>query len=229
MSDSRRRLGACSLLQSPDGAIFVIRSLSTPHQSDVETAEPVVPEAISAALAAQPARDARITAIVRANHDFIWRLLRRLGVPAASADDATQQVFCIASRRIDDIAHGSERSFLFSTAVRVASDWRRSAQQRERPDERVVEQLDPGPTPEELADKRIARALLDEILGAMPLDLRTVLVLFELEQMTKVEVAELLGVPVGTAASRLRRARVEFKACVRRRLAGRRGDDERQP
>ena len=45
------------------------------------------------------------------------------------------------------------------------------------------------------------------------------LVLFELEQMTKNEVAELLGIPPGTAASRLRKAREEFKACVRRRLA----------
>jgi RNA polymerase sigma-70 factor (ECF subfamily) len=197
----------------------MIREALPPHQLDVEIAEQRVPEVAEIRIASRREQDSRITAIVRANHDFIWRLLRRLGVSDAGADDAAQQVFCVAARKIDDIARGSERSFLFGTAVRVASDWRRSAQQRERPEDGVSERCDPSPSPEELADKRIARALLDEILAAMPLDLRTVLVLFELEQMTKFEVAELLGVPVGTAASRLRRARAEFKACVRRRLA----------
>jgi RNA polymerase sigma-70 factor (ECF subfamily) len=61
--------------------------------------------------------------------------------------------------------------------------------------------------------------VLDEILEAMPMDLRTVLVLFELEQMTKGEVAALLEIPVGTAVSRLRRAREEFKLAAKRRLA----------
>jgi RNA polymerase sigma-70 factor (ECF subfamily) len=201
----------------------VIRELSTPHKIDVETAEPTAPQpdADVVALAAYSGGDghARITAIVRDNHDFIWRLLRRLGLPEASADDATQQVFCIAARRVADIGQGSERSFLFGTAVRVASDHRRSAKLRERPDQQVAERADLGPSPEELTDQRRARAVLDDVLGAMSLELRTVLVLFDLEQMTKSEVAELLGIPQGTAASRLRKAREEFKACVRRRLA----------
>jgi RNA polymerase sigma-70 factor (ECF subfamily) len=69
--------------------------------------------------------------------------------------------------------------------------------------------------------------VLEELLLAMPLDLRTVLILFELEQLTKTEVAELLGLPVGTAVSRLRRAREEFRAQLKRRNArlGRRPDD----
>jgi RNA polymerase sigma-70 factor (ECF subfamily) len=53
----------------------------------------------------------------------------------------------------------------------------------------------------------------------MPLELRTVLVLFELEQLTKNEVAELLELPVGTAVSRLRRAREEFRSQLKRRNA----------
>jgi RNA polymerase sigma-70 factor (ECF subfamily) len=201
----------------------VIREAPPPHQLDVETAKAIEPlpdrDALRAAAQAERERHVRITAIVRANHDFIWRLLRRLGLPEASADDATQQVFCIASRRVDDIAQGSERSFLFGTAVRVASDQRRSAKHRERPDDQVVERADHGPSPEDLADQRRARVVLDEVLGEMSIEMRTILVLFELEQMTKGEVAELLGIPQGTAASRLRKAREEFKACVRRRLA----------
>jgi len=48
----------------------------------------------------------------------------------------------------------------------------------------------------------------------MTLDLRTVFILSELEGMTMPEVAALLEVPVGTAASRLRRAREAFRAAV---------------
>jgi len=99
------------------------------------------------------------------------------------------------------------------------SDRRRSAVQREQPSERLADAVDPRPSPEEQAETRRRREVLDEMLDQLPIELRTVLVLFELEQMTKTEVAGLLGVPVGTAVSRLRRAREEFKAAVQRRRA----------
>ena len=50
----------------------------------------------------------------------------------------------------------------------------------------------------------------------MPLDLRTVFVLFELEELTMAEIAELLGLAPGTVASRLRRARQDYGAAVHR-------------
>jgi RNA polymerase sigma-70 factor (ECF subfamily) len=162
---------------------------------------------------------ARITVVVRTYHDFIWRLLRRLGIAEANVDDATQQVVLVASRRLEEIAPGSERSFLFGTALRVASDDRRSARHREQPDGELDRHISPGPDPEDLVDRNRRRRLLDEILLALPIELRAILVLFELEQMTKSEVSELLGIPEGTAMSRLRRARKEFQAIARRRLA----------
>ena len=50
----------------------------------------------------------------------------------------------------------------------------------------------------------------------MPEDLRTAFVLFELEELTGPEVAEVLGVPLGTTASRLRRAREHFQSSIAR-------------
>lgn len=197
----------------------MIRNAPAAHHELMDSSELAMPAVVDVGQPARAERHARVTAIVRAHHDFIWRLLRRLGIPESSVDDALQQVFYIASRRVDDIATGSERSFLFGSALRVASDRRRSAAQRERPSAAVAEQVDPRPTPEELVDTRRKRAVLDEILDGMPIELRTVLVLFELEQLTKTEAAELLGIPVGTAVSRLRRAREEFKAAVQRRQA----------
>jgi len=169
----------------------------------------------------------RVTRIVQAHHDFIWRLLRRLGVASADTDDATQRVFMIAARRVADIAVGSERSFLFGTALRVAPETIRSARRQAPLDDEAQERRDSSPGPEELTARSRARAVLEELLSAMPLELRTVLVLFELEQLTKNEVAELLELPVGTAVSRLRRAREEFRSQLKRRNArlGRKQDD----
>jgi RNA polymerase sigma-70 factor, ECF subfamily len=164
----------------------------------------------------------RVTRMVQAHHDFIWRLLRRLGVASADTDDAAQRVFMIAARRVSDIAVGSERSFLFGTALRVAPEMIRAARRQAVPaldDDDLAERRDSAPGPEELVAQSRARAVLDELLLAMPLELRTVLVLFELEQLTKNEVAELLDLPVGTAVSRLRRAREEFRAQLKRRNA----------
>jgi RNA polymerase sigma-70 factor, ECF subfamily len=192
----------------------------------VDPAEPVSLASAEGALV--PAElHPRVTRMVQAHHDFIWRLLRRLGVASADTDDATQRVFMIAARRVADIAVGSERSFLFGTALRVAPETIRAARRQAPLDDEAHERRDSSPSPEELTAQSRARAALEEILTAMPLELRTVLVLFELEQMTKNEVAELLELPVGTAVSRLRRAREEFRSQLKRRNArlGRRQDD----
>jgi RNA polymerase sigma-70 factor, ECF subfamily len=52
------------------------------------------------------------------------------------------------------------------------------------------------------------------VLDAMPIELRAVFVLFELEGMTSPEIAAISGLPPGTVASRLRRARERFRELV---------------
>jgi RNA polymerase sigma-70 factor (ECF subfamily) len=79
-----------------------------------------------------------------------------------------------------------------------------------------MEVLDASPSPEEVADQHRARALLDEVLDAMSMELRAVFVLFELEEMQTSEIAAVLDLPAGTVASRLRRAREEFQGIVAR-------------
>jgi RNA polymerase sigma-70 factor (ECF subfamily) len=164
------------------------------------------------------AADKRLRVLVDEQYDFIWRSLRRLGVPPTDVDDCAQQVFWVASRKLDEIRAGSERAFLFSTALRVASDARRTrTRRREVPEQgEGSEALDPAPDPEEIADKTRARALLDEVLDSMPMELRAPFVLFELEEMPTAEIAVVLDVPTGTVASRLRRAREEFQKIVAR-------------
>ena len=163
-------------------------------------------------------RSKRLGALVAAYQDFIWRSLRRLGVPAAQVDDATQEVFCVAMRRLEQIEPGAERSFLFSVAMRVASDARRAcARSRERTDQAAVDvAVATSPTPEGLLGEQEALALLDEALDALDDEMRAVFVLFEIEGFTSPEIASLLAVPVGTVASRLRRGREQFHAAATR-------------
>ncbi len=173
-----------------------------------------------------PAADARLRTLMAEHFDFVWRQLRRLGLSEDRADDGAQQVFIVAARKLDEIAVGRERSFLFGTAMRVAADARRStARRREVASEGASEPTDPTPHADELLDQRRARAMLDDALREMDLDLRAVFVLFELEEMTMAQIAKLLELPPGTVASRLRRAREEFDSAVRRWKAdGARGD-----
>jgi RNA polymerase sigma-70 factor (ECF subfamily) len=166
---------------------------------------------------------ARLRALVTDHFAFVWRSLIRLGVPRADAEDALQQVFLVASRKIGEIAPGRERAFLFGTAFRIASRARRTVQRRrEVLDDAPAEQRDPGPGADELVDRARARAELEAILDDMPIDLRAVFVLFELEQATTAEIAAILDLPPGTVASRLRRAREAFQTAVRLRAAKRR-------
>ncbi|HWZ87277.1 MAG TPA: sigma-70 family RNA polymerase sigma factor [Polyangiaceae bacterium] len=167
-------------------------------------------------LTAVPAEDRaryeeRWRAIVHDHVDFIWRALRRLGVLEADLADAAQQVFLVMARKLDLVREGSERAFLFQTAVRVASDSRRSrARRREAPDDLLALQADERPGPDEDLEARFRRAQLDRILDKMPMELRAVFVLSEIEELTMAQIAALMGIPPGTVASRLRRARAAF-------------------
>jgi RNA polymerase sigma-70 factor (ECF subfamily) len=163
-------------------------------------------------------REARLAAVAHAHFSFIWRSLRRLGVPEPAVDDAAQQVFEVASRRLAEVEAGREKAFLFKTALLVAMEARRrAARARARSDDTEVEALNAGgPTPEEAALLGEKRLLLDRALAALELDERTVFVLYEIEELKLAEIAELVGIPRGTVASRLRRAREAFHTEVRR-------------
>ena len=166
--------------------------------------------------------DARLRALVDAHYAFIWRSLRRLGVQKGDVDDGVQKVFLTASRKLDHIQRGSEKSFLFQTALRVASDSRRATRRRREVGEDATDPTDLAghahmePDAEQMIDLHRARARLDTLLDAMPLELRAVFVLYELDEIPTADIATLLDVPVGTVSSRLRRARADFSARVAR-------------
>jgi RNA polymerase sigma-70 factor (ECF subfamily) len=147
--------------------------------------------------------------------DFVARVLRNAGTPVTEIDDEVQRTFITAARRIDDVRYGSERGFLLQIALYQAAHARRTAARRR---EVLVDEVPEVPavsaTPEDLSDQRRARQLLDGVLGQMHADLRAVFIAYEFEELTMLEISEALGLPQGTVASRLRRARAEFQARV---------------
>ena len=146
---------------------------------------------------------ARLSRLIRTQLGFVWRLLRRIGVSESEADAALQQVFVAAAQRIDDIRSGSERSFLFSTALHFA------ARMQREPSGQVV-LSDAAPALEDLDDQQQSREILAVLLAQMPLELRVVFVLREIEQLPSTEIATIVGIPESTVASRLQEALDDF-------------------
>ena len=157
-----------------------------------------------------------LEALVSRHYGFVWRLLRGFGLSPADAEDAAQQVFMIAARKIDSIAPDHERSFLYGTTRRTANNARRGLRRRREvsDDEVVIDEQAVHAGPEQDAELAQARSLLGELLAELPDELRRVLVLAEVEQIEVQEIAALERIPLGTAASRLRRARERFRALL---------------
>lgn len=163
----------------------------------------------------EAARRSRLEKMFRAHHELVWRTLRRLGLGPEQAADAAQQAFLIAAERLNDIRQGSERAFLFGTAIRLARTAYRSSRRFQLEDD-MDHRADAGSKVEDLVDRRRAVELADRVLAQMEPSLLTVFVLFEIEGLSTPEIAELVGVPLGTAASRLRRAREAFRSTAAR-------------
>lgn len=186
------------------------------------------PMLVNAVAPSFPLHSPREIARLRGLVDDFWRpigrILRSLGVPEPEIEDGLQQVYVVASAKLLDIEQGKESAFLVQVAVNVAARYRRArARSRETLDADATDAVAANdPSAEDNLDRERALALLNRALDRLDEDLRAVFVLYEIEEMTMAEISLSLDVPSGTVASRLRRARVEFKHAVDRlRPAGR--------
>ena len=146
---------------------------------------------------------ARLARLIREQFGFVWRLVRRIGLTEVEADSAVQEIFRAAVQRISDVRPGSERSFLVSTTLHFVTRARKSRAPH-------TELSEAAPALEDLDEQRQARVILGALLEQMPLELRLVFVLYEIEQLTSAEIAVVVGIPPETAASRLAEAQADF-------------------
>lgn len=170
--------------------------------------------------APREARGKAFEPVYRAHFAFVWRSLKRLGLPERDLSDASHDVFLVVHARLADFDFRHRlTTWIYAICLRVASDHRRRAASR-------YEVYDAECEPATSADPELAerRALLERCLDAMPTEQRAAFTLFELEGLTGEEVAEVLDIPVATAHSRLRLARETFRRTLRREAARERFD-----
>src|SRR5690349_5855737 len=80
--------------------------------------------------ATEASREHRLGGLLKQYFTPVWRVARRLGVPDSAAEDLAQQVFVVASSKLEGIEPHAERAFLLGTAARLAANHRRSAPAR---------------------------------------------------------------------------------------------------
>jgi len=186
-------------------------------------AKPVLAQRRDPTLASAAGSWADFDALYREHFRFVWRVIRRLGLEGAGADDAAQEVFLVVHRRLHDFEQrSSTKTWLYGIVRRVVADSRRTLRRKS-----ALTSVGCGPLdldgipseahgPEASAEHAERVRLLHRLLGELEEDKREVFVLAELEGLTLAEIAEALDANVNTLASRLRAARREFELALDR-------------
>ncbi|CAN5495968.1 RNA polymerase sigma factor [soil metagenome] len=156
------------------------------------------------------ARDRAFAALVERQSGLMFRVAYALLRNAHDAEDAVQEAFLKlyrgeAWRRMDN-----EKAFLARTVWRVALD-RRSPKSGVMNDVAEMELEDGGSSPEANAVDGQERELLRRLIDVLPEELRQVLLLSAVEEMTSREVGIAMGIPEGTVRTRWMRAKAELK------------------
>lgn len=201
--------------------------------TDAATTRPAGPADTAAPLPS--AADLTPRRLYDTHFSFVWRNLRRLGVPEAILEDAAQDVFLVVHRRWDsfDARWSSIETWLFGILLRVARNHRRSLRRRAwaipSPGEVVEVVPSTAAGPADLVARREAVALLDRLLDTLDEDKRAIIVLVDIEQLSVPQAAESLELNLNTAYWRLRAARTQLrKSLARIRATEHRTDTDRE-
>jgi RNA polymerase sigma-70 factor (ECF subfamily) len=182
---------------------------------------------VTAAPATEQAGQLDANQIYRRYCAFIWRNLRRLGIPENMVEDVLQDVFMVVHRRLPEFeSRSSLKTWLFGIVLRVAKTHRRSQQRRRllldglaKAAEVESDTPDTEDDPAEIVARRQASRLLHRLLDQLDDDKRALLVSVDLEEMTIAEAAEAMNINANTAYSRLKIAREKFQEAAMRHLA----------
>jgi RNA polymerase sigma-70 factor (ECF subfamily) len=152
--------------------------------------------------------------------------LRILGDESLAAD-ATQDAFISAFKSISSFRGGSFKAWLMRTVTNACYDELRRKKRRPttplEPDTEDGEEMDsprwladPNMTPEQISEADELEHAIQHCLDELPAEFRAVVVLADVQGMDYAEVAVAAKVPLGTIKSRLARARLRLRECLRR-------------
>lgn len=142
------------------------------------------------------------------------------------AQDAAQEAFISAFRSISTFRGGSFKAWLMRMVTNACYDEFRRQKRRPttplEPETADGEEMDsprwladPNMTPAEKSEADELEHAIQHCLDALPTDFRTVVVLADIQGMDYSEVATASHVPLGTVKSRLARARLRLRECLR--------------
>ncbi|HEY1332537.1 MAG TPA: sigma-70 family RNA polymerase sigma factor [Actinomycetota bacterium] len=157
---------------------------------------------------AQQSDDAAFAQLVRRHEQRVYALAYRMLGRAEDARDAAQEAFTSAYRRLDSFrGDAAFTTWLHRITVNACYDQLR--RRKGEPDS--IEEL-PAPyepaAGDDPADAAAAAVDVQRALLAIPAEFRSVVILHDAQQLAYEEIAEILGVPVGTVKSRLHRGRI---------------------
>jgi RNA polymerase sigma-70 factor (ECF subfamily) len=146
-------------------------------------------------------------AVMRNHQNRVFSVCLRILGDRERALDATQDTFLTVFRKAGQFqGRSAVGTWIYRIAVNTCYDQLRRAQRR--PSQSFPDHLDPSdPAAEEAMESAALRPEIEVALAQLPQDFRNAVVLSDLEGMSLPEVAEILGVPIGTVKSRVFRGR----------------------
>jgi RNA polymerase sigma-70 factor (ECF subfamily) len=155
---------------------------------------------------------------------FVWASALRLGVASSAIDDVVQEIFMVIHTKLPTLRQpASLRSWIYGIVRRTVSDHRRALKTRAQSAGTLAFQAEleqpPPRTPLDMKEQTDQVRLLWDLLEELAWPKREVFMLAELEEMTVPEIAQALEIPLNTAYSRLRAARIAFEEGLARRAA----------
>ena len=141
--------------------------------------------------------------------DQLYNFAHWLTGAQADAEDLVQETYARALKGFGSFAAGTDLRAWMYRILRNTFLTSKSglAVKRMTSLDEDTELVSPELTPELLLLREEGKATVLNALAALPVDSREVLLLFEMEEMSYREIAEVLDVPIGTVMSRLSRAR----------------------
>jgi len=159
--------------------------------------------------------EAAFAVLVNRHGPMVWGVCRRL-LHEQDAEDAFQATFLVLARKATSIrSKEMVGNWLYGVAHQTSLQARRTAARRRAKEVQVTKMPDIKAV--ELGLWADIQPLLDEELSRLPDIYRAVIVLCDLEGQTRKEVASHLGVPEGTVAARMARARALLAKRLTRR------------
>lgn len=176
-----------------------------------------LPNAQTANDSPDPSTAPSLAEIYQAHAGFVWRTVRRLGTPRESVEDVMHEVFLVAHRRLGEYdGRAAMTTWLYHLSRGVVSNWRRGRRREAARLSLVQPPPNAASDPERATQRGQAAAFVRRFVASLDADKRLVFELAEVDGLPMPEVAEIAGIKLNTAYSRLRAARSQFQRAVAR-------------